>query len=70
MEYVLSKKLHADNDTVHSQKLLSMKFQIAETIRVTDTFLPIVVIKCGLTVFGAVAIYIVVMVRDVGLGVA
>lgn len=53
----LGRNLHANRTGRHSQKFLSTKFQIGETLRVTEVFLPILIIKWTLTVFGAAAIY-------------
>ncbi|KAH7720928.1 hypothetical protein AAVH_11566 [Aphelenchoides avenae] len=53
----LGRNLHANRTGGHSQKFLSTKFQIGETLRVTEVFLPILIIKWTLTVFGAAAIY-------------
>lgn len=35
-----------------------MKFQVGETLRVTDVFVPILVVKWALTVLGCLAIYL------------
>lgn len=50
-------------DTSRYQRLLSMKFQTEETIRVTSMFIPIVATKCFSTLFGVIAIYVANSVR-------
>lgn len=54
----LGQHLHSQSAVGDSQRQLSMKFQIGETLRVTDVFVPIIIVKWGLTVFGALAIYL------------
>ncbi|KAH7715415.1 hypothetical protein AAVH_17187 [Aphelenchoides avenae] len=54
----VGKALQRQGATGQSQKLLSMKFQVGETLRVTDVFVPILVVKWALTVLGCLAIYL------------
>lgn len=54
----LSKRVRQSLPLQMHQRVLSMKFQVEETLRVTSIFLPIAAAKCSLTAFAALAVYL------------